>query len=52
MGLYVHSIGEIPNGTERGYYVYLLDYGWSLWAVLSGRTFPEWLIWLRAPTRW
>jgi hypothetical protein len=29
MGLYVHSLGEIPNGTERAYYVYLLDYGWE-----------------------
>jgi hypothetical protein len=27
MGLYVHSLGEIPNGAERAYYVYLLDYG-------------------------
>src|ERR1700678_3505460 len=29
MGLYVHSLGEIPTGTERAYYVYLLDYGWE-----------------------
>lgn len=29
MGLYVHSIGEIPTGAERAYYVYLLDYGWE-----------------------
>jgi hypothetical protein len=29
MGLYVHSLGEIPNGVERAYYVYLLDYGWE-----------------------
>ncbi|MGB8769711.1 MAG: hypothetical protein WCC92_08855 [Candidatus Korobacteraceae bacterium] len=29
MGLYVHSIGEIPAGAERAYYVYLLDYGWE-----------------------
>ena len=29
MGLYVHSLGEIPAGTERAYYVYLLDYGWE-----------------------
>ena len=29
MGLYVHSLGEIPNGAERAYYVYLLDYGWE-----------------------
>jgi hypothetical protein len=29
MGLYVHSLGEIPAGAERAYYVYLLDYGWE-----------------------
>jgi hypothetical protein len=29
MGLYVHSIGEIPQGAARAYYVYLLDYGWK-----------------------
>jgi hypothetical protein len=29
MGLYVHSLGEIPIGAERAYYVYLLDYGWE-----------------------
>ena len=29
MGLYVHSLGEIPNAAERAYYVYLLDYGWE-----------------------
>lgn len=29
MGLYVHSLGEIPAGAERKYYVYLLDYGWE-----------------------
>jgi hypothetical protein len=29
VGLYVHSLGEIPNGAERAYYVYLLDYGWQ-----------------------
>ena len=29
MGLYVHSLGEIPEGAERAYYVYLLDYGWE-----------------------
>jgi len=29
MGLYVHSLGEIPTGAKRGYYVYLLDYGWE-----------------------
>jgi hypothetical protein len=29
MGLYVHSLGEIPTGAERAYYIYLLDYGWE-----------------------
>jgi hypothetical protein len=29
MGLYVHSLGEVPTGAERAYYVYLLDYGWD-----------------------
>ena len=29
MGLYVHSLGEIPTDAERAYYVYLLDYGWE-----------------------
>jgi len=29
MGLYVHSLGEIPAGARRAYYVYLLDYGWQ-----------------------
>jgi hypothetical protein len=29
MGLYVHALGEIPEGVERAYYVYLLDYGWE-----------------------
>jgi hypothetical protein len=29
MGLYVHSIGEIPTNVGRAYYVYLLDYGWE-----------------------
>ena len=24
MGLYVHSLGEIPTSAERAYYVYLL----------------------------
>jgi hypothetical protein len=28
-GLYVHSLGEIPSGAKRNYYVYLLDYGWD-----------------------
>ena len=29
MGLYVHSIGELPREAYRSYYVYLLDYGWD-----------------------
>lgn len=29
MGLYVHTLGEIPATAERAYYVYLLDYGWE-----------------------
>jgi hypothetical protein len=29
MGLYVHSLGEIPAGAERAYYIYLLDDGWK-----------------------
>jgi len=29
MGLYVHSLGEIPAAAKRAYYVYLLDYGWE-----------------------
>jgi len=29
VGLYVHSLGEIPTSAERGYYLYLLDYGWD-----------------------
>jgi len=29
MGLYVHSLGEIPQSAERAYYIYLLDYGWE-----------------------
>jgi hypothetical protein len=29
MGLYVHSLGEVPAEAERSYYVYLLDYGWK-----------------------
>lgn len=28
MGLYVHSLLEIPVEAKRNYYVYLLDYGW------------------------
>ena len=29
MGLMVHSLSELPAEAHRGYYVYLLDYGWS-----------------------
>jgi hypothetical protein len=29
MGLYVHTLGEIPLGATRKYYIYLLDYGWD-----------------------
>ena len=29
MGLYIHSLCEVPSGVERAYYVYLLDYGWE-----------------------
>ncbi len=29
MGLYVHSLGEIPAEVHRSYYLYLLDYGWD-----------------------
>ena len=29
MGLMVHSIARLPEGYERDYYVYLLDYGWK-----------------------
>lgn len=29
MGLYVHTLAEIPSGAQRNYYVYLLDYGWD-----------------------
>ena len=29
MGLYIHSLGELPAGATRAYYVYLLDYGWD-----------------------
>jgi len=28
MGLTIHSLNELPQGVERGFYVYLLDYGW------------------------
>jgi hypothetical protein len=29
MGLMIHSLCELPTNVERGYYVYLLDYGWK-----------------------
>lgn len=29
MGLMIHSLGELPITAERGYYVYILDYGWE-----------------------
>jgi hypothetical protein len=29
MGLKVHSLGELPPEASRGYFVYLLDYGWE-----------------------
>jgi len=29
MGLYIHSLLEIPADAKRNYYIYLLDYGWS-----------------------
>ena len=29
MGLMIHSLGELPATVERGFYVYLLDYGWD-----------------------
>ena len=28
MGLMIHSLGEVPTDAQRGYFVYLLDYGW------------------------
>lgn len=28
MGLLIHSLGELPSYVKRGYYIYLLDYGW------------------------
>lgn len=28
MGLYVHSLENIPTAARRSYFVYLLDYGW------------------------
>lgn len=29
MGLHVQSLEDLPANAERGYYIYLLDYGWS-----------------------
>jgi hypothetical protein len=29
MGLYVHSLGQVPGEVFRSYYVYLLEYGWD-----------------------
>ncbi|OQA19250.1 MAG: hypothetical protein BWY63_01780 [Chloroflexi bacterium ADurb.Bin360] len=29
MGLMIHTLGELPANAERGYYIYLLDYGWK-----------------------
>lgn len=29
MGLMIHSLEELPEGAERGYYIYVLDYGWN-----------------------
>ncbi len=29
MGLMIHSLGEFPLEAQRGYYIYLLDYGWE-----------------------
>ena len=29
MGLMIHSLGELPLQAKRGYYVYVLDYGWN-----------------------
>jgi hypothetical protein len=29
MGLYVHSLANIPDHTSRSHYVYILDYGWD-----------------------
>ncbi|SDX27200.1 hypothetical protein SAMN05444410_11248 [Hydrobacter penzbergensis] len=28
MGLLVESLNELPTAAQRGYYLYLLDYGW------------------------
>lgn len=29
MGLYIHSLGEIPSEVRKSFYVYLLDFGWK-----------------------
>jgi hypothetical protein len=29
MGLMVHSLDNIPEAANRGYFIYLLDYGWQ-----------------------
>ena len=29
MGLRIHSLAELPPEAIRGYFVYLLDYGWE-----------------------
>jgi len=29
MGLMIHSLEEFPSQATRGYYIYLLDYGWD-----------------------
>lgn len=29
MGLYVHSLDNIPESARRDYFIYLLDYGWD-----------------------
>ncbi|MBV6459801.1 MAG: hypothetical protein HONBIEJF_02954 [Fimbriimonadaceae bacterium] len=36
MGLMIHSLGELPASAARGFFVYLLDYGWDdpLWKVV------------------
>ena len=29
MGLMIHSLEELPSEATRGYYIYVLDYGWD-----------------------
>jgi hypothetical protein len=29
MGLWVHSLGELPANAQRAYYIYVLDFGWD-----------------------